>query len=88
MVCEAASSGQKVVILSVDKKSHRTPKRHRTYTSIMRVAPVVQCNVEKLADTLLRLVRKDIQREALRDAETAARAIIQVSVCQKKIIAQ
>ncbi len=88
MVCEAASSGQKVVILSVDKKSHRTPKRHRTYTSIMQVAPVSQCGVEELADTLLQLLRNDIQREALRDAETAAHAIIQVSVCQKKTIAQ
>ena len=54
----------------------------------MQVAPVSQCGVEELADTLLQLLRNDIQREALRDAETAAHAIIQVSVCQKKTIAQ
>ena len=76
MVCEAASSGRKVVILRVDRQSRRLPRRIRTYSSIAQVAPVVTCDVENLADTLLKLNEEDVKHEALRDAETAAKAII------------
>ena len=30
MVCEAASSGKRVIIFEIDHKTHRRPKRHRS----------------------------------------------------------
>ncbi len=76
MICEATSSGKKVIILKVDRKSKRLPKRVQTYNSIAKVAQVVTCDVENLEDTLLKLKEEDVKHEALRDAETAAKAIV------------
>jgi len=76
MVCEAASSGRKVIILKVDRKSERLPKRVRTYDSIAEVAPVVTRDVGNLEVPLLKLKEEDVKHEALRDAETAAKAIM------------
>lgn len=78
MVCEAASSGRKIIILGVDRKKKRRPKRYRTYHSIMQVAGVVRCNVDNLEDALLKLEKENLTGRALRDAEKASSAIIRL----------
>jgi mitochondrial fission protein ELM1 len=78
MVCEAASSGKKIIILNVDRKSKRLPRRHRTYNSIMQYSQIVRCNIDNLEDTLLKVANEDLRCKALRDADKAAEAIIQM----------
>ena len=76
MVCEAASSGRKVIILDVDRKSKRLPRRHRTYNSIMQVANVVRCNINNLEKTLLKVAKGYVKCRALEDGKKAAEAIM------------
>jgi len=94
MVCEAASSGRKVIILDVDRKSRRRPRRHRTYDSIMQSPPpfppvtggvggVVKCNIDNLEEMLLKVAYEEVNGKALRDAKKAANAIIQMLSNQK-----
>ena len=76
MVCEAASSGRKIIILDVDRKSQRLPRRHRTYNSIMQVANVVRCNINNLEETLLKVAKGYAKCKALEDGKKAADAIM------------
>ena len=78
MVCEAASSGRKIIILDVDRKSKSLPRRHRTYNSIMQSAQVVRCNIDNLEEVLLKLANEEVKCKALKDSEKAADAIIQM----------
>lgn len=75
MVSEAASSGRKVIILEIDRKTGKPHKRENTYESIMEVAPVVKCSVDELKDTLMSEIGKAPQKNALQDAKVAARNI-------------
>lgn len=75
MVCEAASSGRKVVILEINRKTGKPHKREKTYESIMEIAPVVKCSVDELKDTLMSEIGKAPQKKALQDAVVAAKAI-------------
>ena len=78
MVCEAASSGRKIIILDVDRISKSLPRRHRTYNSIMKSAQVVRCNIDNLEKVLLKVANEEVKCKALRDAKKAADAIIQM----------
>jgi len=83
MVCEAASSGRKVIILDVDRKSQRCPRRHRTYNSIIQITNTVRCNIDNLEEMLLKVAYEEVNGKALRDAKKAADAIIQMLNNQK-----
>ena len=52
MVCEAASSGKRVIILEVDHKTRRRPKQHQVYSEIMRHASVMRAGVGDLETSL------------------------------------
>lgn len=75
MVCEAASSGRKVVILEIDRKTGKPHKHESTYESIMEMGVDVKCSVDELKDILISEISKTLKREALQDAKIAARAI-------------
>jgi len=78
MVCEAASSGKNVIILEVDRKSKRVPRRHRTYNSMMEFTQTIKCGIDNLEEALLETVNEDVECKALRDAQEAANAIVQL----------
>jgi len=80
MVCEAASSGRKVIILEVDHKTSKTHKRVKTYESIMKIAPVIKCSVEQLGEVLISEFGKTPSKKALQDAKIAAKAIAKLHI--------
>ena len=78
MVCEAASSGKRVIILAVDHKTHRRPKRHEVYSEIMRHASVMWSSVEDLETNLETALADESPIKPLRDTQVAATAVRQL----------
>jgi mitochondrial fission protein ELM1 len=78
MVCEAASSGKRVIILEVDHKIHRRPKRHQVYSEIMRYASVMWSSVEDLEIALETALADESPIKPLRDTQVAATAVRQI----------
>ena len=78
MVCEAASSGRRVIVLEVDHKTHRRPKRCRVYPEIMRRASVRWCRVKELEEHTQQGLADRTPVEPLRDTQIAAAAIRQL----------
>ena len=75
MVCEAASSGRRVIILEIDRKKRRIPKRNRVYQGIMRHASVRWSNTKNLEENIGQALADCTAVEPLRDTQTAAAAI-------------
>ena len=76
MVCEAASSGHKVIILSLSRKSHRQPKRYKVYEYMEQHSIVKQCTLNDLLQEIEEALASDCNSSApLRDTEKAADAI-------------
>ena len=75
MVCEAASSGKRVIILEVDHKTRRRPKRHQVYSEIMRYASVMWSSVEDLEIALETALADESPIKPLRDTQVAATAV-------------
>jgi len=75
MVSEAASSGKKVIILKIDRKTRRTPKRMKMYREICRRCGAIMCGVEELKEKIFEL-GKGVEVNPLRDSEGAAREIL------------
>ena len=78
MVCEAASSGKRVIILEVDRKTHRRPKRHQVYSEIMRHASVMWSRVEDLETSLETALADESPVKPLQDTQRAATAVRQL----------
>ena len=78
MVCEAASSGKRVIILAVDHKTHRRPKRHEVYSEIMRHASVMWSGVGDLETSLETALADESPIKSLRDTQVAATAVRQL----------
>ena len=75
MVSEAASSGRRALIVKVDHKTRRRPKRSRAYPDIMRHASVAWYSVEALEKSLRQVSTKPAPTGTLRDTEAAAAAV-------------
>ena len=75
MVCEAASSGKRVIILEVDHKTHRRPKRHQVYSEIMRHASVMRSGIEDLEMSLETALTDESSIKPLQDTQVAATAV-------------
>jgi len=75
MVCEAASSGKKIVILKVERKKGGHPKRQRVYQLLVERGYARSSDVPSLKDTVLDFIRDPIIPGALDDAQTAANAL-------------
>ena len=78
MVCEAASSGKRVIILEVDHKMRRRPKRSKVYSEIMRHASVKWSDVEDLESSLEAALADESPIKSLQDTHVAATAIRQL----------
>ena len=78
MVCEAASSGKRVIILEVDHKTRRRPKRHQVYSEIMRHASVMWSGVEDLEIVLETALAAESPVKPLQDTQVAATVVRQL----------
>ena len=78
MVCEAASSGKRVIILEVDHKTHRRPKRHKVYSEIIHHASVIRSGVENLETSLETALADESPVTPLQDTQVAATAVRQL----------
>ena len=78
MVCEAASSGKRVIILEVDHKTRRRPKQHQVYSEIMRYASVMRAGVGDLETSLETALADESPIKALQDTQRAATAVTQL----------
>ncbi|RKU15985.1 hypothetical protein C6501_06010 [Candidatus Poribacteria bacterium] len=52
MVCEAASSGRKVIVLSLSQKKRRQPKRYKVYAYMEQHLIVSQCALDALSQQI------------------------------------
>lgn len=78
MVCEAASSGKRVIILEVDHKTRHRPKRHQIYSEIMCHASVERSDVEDLEASLEAALADENPIKSLQDTQHAATAVRQL----------
>jgi mitochondrial fission protein ELM1 len=75
MVCEAASSGRKVIILEVERKKHGHLKRQKVYQLLAERGYTKAVDMSNLKSVLMdSIVETEIPR-ALDDAQTAADAL-------------
>ena len=75
MVCEAASSGRKVIVLTLSQESVRPPKRYKVYGYMEEHAIVSPGRLEGLAQQIADTLSLGISNNALQDTETAVHAI-------------
>ena len=75
MVCEAASSGRPVIVLTLSKETARKPKRYNVYQYMEHHAIVNQCRLEKLKQHIANGLTSRVPNTRLQDTETAVRAI-------------
>ena len=78
MVCEAASSGRKVIVLMLSPKNVRLPKRHKVYEYMEQHAMVSRCRLEELAQHIKSTLTSRVPNTPLQDTETAVQAIRQL----------
>lgn len=76
MVCEAASSGRKVIVLSLSRKSQRQPRRYKVYEYMEQHSIVMRCTLDELSQQVEEaLASSGDTNTSLRDTEKAADAI-------------
>ena len=75
MVCEAASSGRPVIVLTLSQKGTRKPKRYNVYRYMEQHAIVRQCRFDGLEQYIFDGLSSRVPNTPLRDTETAAAAI-------------
>ena len=78
MVCEAASSGKRVIILEVDHKIHRRPRRYTVYSEMMHQASVMWARIGNLETTLEAALMNQNPVTPLQDTQVAATAVRQL----------
>ena len=75
MVCEAASSGRKVIVLSLTRRIQRQPKRHTVYQHMAEESIVNLSSLEKLAEQITSTLTQHTTNVQLQDTKVAANAI-------------
>lgn len=75
MVCEAASSGRPVIVLTLSRETARKPKRYKVYQYMEQHAIVKQCRLDKLRRSIVDRLTSCVPHMLLQDTETAVRAI-------------
>ena len=75
MVCEAASSGRKVIVLMLSQENIRLPKRYKVYEYMEEHAIVSRCRLEELAQHIKSALTSRVPNIPLQDTETAVQAI-------------
>ena len=80
MVCEAASSGRQTLIVEIDHKTRRRPKRCQIYPELIRHASVEWCDIDGLEEIIRRVLEARTPIKSLCDTEMAAEAVQQLLV--------
>lgn len=75
MVCEAASSGHPVIVLTLSDEKARKPKRYNVYQYMEHHAIVNQCRLDKLKQHIANRLTARVPNTPLQDTETAVHAI-------------
>ena len=75
MVCEAASSGRPVIVLTLSRETARKPKRYKVYEYMEQHAIVKQCRLDKLKQSIVAGLTSCVPNTPLQDTETAVHAI-------------
>ena len=75
MVCEAASSGRPVIVLTLSRETARKPKRYKVYQYMEQHAIVKQCRLDKLSQSIVDGLTLCVPNTPLQDTETAVHAI-------------
>ena len=78
MVCEAASSGRKVIVLTLSETSARLPKRYKVYQYMDEQSIVHQCRLDTLETSIANALTSDTPNTPLQDTETAVHTIRQL----------
>ena len=78
MVCEAASSGRSVAVLTLSHKGVRPPKRHEVYRYMEESSIVNRCRLDELETHIINSLISDVPNKPLQDTETAVEAIRQL----------
>ena len=78
MVCEAASSGRNVAVLTLSHKSVRPPKRHEVYRYMEESFIVNRCRLDELETHIINSLISDVPNKPLQDTATAVEAIRQL----------
>ncbi len=75
MVCEAASSGRPVIVLTLSPARTLEPKRYQVYRYLVERSIVHQCSLHDLGERVLQLLQEKHQPHPLDDTATAVDAI-------------
>lgn len=75
MVCEAASSGRKVIVLSLSQKNLKQPERYNVYQHMVEQSHINLCNLEELSQLITSLFTQPSDNTYLQDTQTAVNAI-------------
>ena len=75
MVCEAASSGRKIVLMEVNRRKQGHPKRRKVFQLLIDRGYVRTADISNLRDVVLGFMSDTVRPEVLDDARTAADAL-------------
>lgn len=75
MVCEAASSGSPVIVLTLNDARTRKPKRYQVYRYLAERSLVHQCSLHDLGERIPQFLQKKTEPRPLDDTATAVSAI-------------
>ena len=75
MVCEAASSGRRVIVLTLSEKTLRKPKRYKVYEYMEQQAIVRHCRLDALKQRIADILTAQVPNTPLQDTVTAVVAI-------------
>ena len=78
MVCEAASSGRRVAVLTLSQEGARLPKRYAVYRYMEESSIVSRCSLDDLETHIAKALTSDGLNKPLQDTETAVEAIRQL----------
>ena len=78
MVCEAASSGRSVIVLTLSEESARLPKRYEVYRYMEEHSILNRCRLDDLETHITHALTSDVSNKPLQDTETAVVAIRQL----------
>ena len=78
MVCEAASSGRHVIVLSLSQINQRQPKRYRAYQYMVNNSIIKMCTLEDLTQQITTVFTHPSDNPYLQDTQTAVNAICNI----------
>ena len=75
MVCEAASSGRPVIVLTLSGENTKKPKRYNVYAYMEQQTVVRRCRLDKLKQHIAEGLTSRVSNTPLQDTEVAVQAI-------------